>query len=115
MGGRPVLGELRVQEIRRGDGRRAFTILHPDGRVHHSADRFLRTCASGTDRTYAYLLVDHLRWLEAEGLHTSSVTITDLKRYMGAVGAEYAGPFGRPWRTGKSVLGSPLWRPPQRV
>jgi hypothetical protein len=25
---------------------------------------FLRRCEDGTDRTYAYLLVDHLRWLE---------------------------------------------------
>ncbi|MFJ9368460.1 tyrosine-type recombinase/integrase [Nocardia sp. NPDC101769] len=92
-----------MQEIRRGDGRTAFTILHPDGRVHDMADRFLRMLAGGTIRTYAYLLVDHLRWLEAECLRADTVTMQDLMRYMGAVGAEYAGPFGRPWRTGKSV------------
>jgi hypothetical protein len=45
-------------------------------------------------------LVDHLRWLEFEGLRSESVTPRDLKRYMGAVGAEYAEPFGRPWREG---------------
>lgn len=101
MGGRPVLEGIRVQEIRRGDGRLEFTILLPDGRVDHLADRFLRTCAGGTDRTYAHLLVDHLRWLEFECLRSDSVTIHDLQRYMGVVGAEYAGPFGRPWRTGK--------------
>jgi hypothetical protein len=61
-------------------------------------DRFLRQRAGGTDRTYAYLLVDHLRWLEFEGLSPTMVTFPDLQRYMAAVGAEYAGPFGRPWR-----------------
>jgi len=61
-------------------------------------DRFLRQHAGGTDRTYAYLLVDHLRWLEFEGLSPATVTFPDLQRYMAAVGAEYAGPFGRPWR-----------------
>lgn len=37
----------------------------PDGAVHGEADRFLQKHdGSGTQRTYAYLLVDHLRWLE---------------------------------------------------
>ena len=53
-----------VQKIVRGDGRRAYTIVLPDGDVCGMADRFLRRCKGGMDRTYAYLLVDHLRWLE---------------------------------------------------
>jgi len=101
MASRLVIGDIRVQELVRGDGRHQFTIMRSDGTVHGLADRFLRTCAGGTDRTYAYLLVDHLRWLEFESLSLQSVTIDDLQRYMGAVGAEYAGPYGRPWRTGK--------------
>lgn len=66
--GRIVVGDFRVQEVVRGDGRRAYTIVLPGGELHRTADGFLRTCGGGTDRTYGYLLVDHLRWLEFEGL-----------------------------------------------
>lgn len=69
------------------------------------ADPFLRTCGGGTDRTYAYLLVDHLRWLDFEGLLSGTVTLGDLQRYMGLVGAEFIGPLGRPWRSGKRPYG----------
>jgi integrase len=100
LAGRLVFG-LRVQEIARGDGRRSYTILDDDGAVHLVADGFLRRCAGGTDRTYAYLLVDHLRWLQFEALTTETVQLRDLQRYMGAIGAEYPGPLGCPWRTGK--------------
>jgi integrase len=103
--GRLVVGDIRVQEVVRGDGRRAYTLLLPGGEVHWMADGFLRTREGGTDRTYAYLLVDHLRWLEFEGLSPETVTLRDLQRYMAAVGAEYAGPFGRPWREGKRAYG----------
>ena len=58
---------------------------------------------TGTQRRY--LLVDHLRWLERERLPLSSVTLGDLQRYMGAVGAKVAGPFGQPWREGKRTYG----------
>jgi len=41
----------------------------PEGTVHREADRFLRLHdSSGTQRTYAYYLVDYLRWLERECL-----------------------------------------------
>ncbi len=82
-------------------GRVAYAILHPTARCHRLGDGFLRTCNGGTDRAYAYLLVDHLRWLEFESLSPGAVTMRDLSRYMAAVGAEYAGPYGRPWRAGK--------------
>jgi len=59
----------------------------------------------GTERTYAYLLVDHLRWLERECLALETVSLRDLQRYMGAVGAKVAGPFGGPWREGKRPYG----------
>jgi integrase len=103
--GRLVLGDVRVQEVIRGDGRRAYTIVLPAGEVHRVADGFLRTREGGTDRTYAYLLVDHLRWLEFEGLSSETVGLRDLQRYMAAIGAEYAGPVGRPWRQGKRPYG----------
>jgi integrase len=96
--GRPVVGKIRVQEISRSDGRRNYTIVLPGGELDCLPDLFLRQRAGGTDRTYAYLLVDHLRWLEFEGLSPATATFVDLQRYMAAVGAEYPGPFGRPWR-----------------
>jgi hypothetical protein len=86
---RLVIGDYRVQEVQHRDGTIAFTIVGPDGRVHPEAERFLaRYAGAGTDRTYAYLLVDHLRWLECEGLTLGSVSVRDLQRYMGAVGAK---------------------------
>ncbi|GAT69510.1 integrase [Planomonospora sphaerica] len=60
---------------------------------------------SNTQRTYAYSLVDHLRWLEREALEFGAVTLMDLERYMGAVGAEIRMPFGEPWRAGKRPYG----------
>lgn len=77
------------------------TIVWPEGAGYREAERFLLTRAPGTERTYAYLLVDHLRWLERECLSLDGVRLVDLERYMGAVGAKVAGPFGLPWREGK--------------
>src|SRR5690242_8747485 len=105
MSQRLVIGDLRVQVLERGDGTRAYTVVWPEGAVHLEADRFLWTREPGTDRTYAYLLVDHLRWLERECLPLGAVTLSDLQRYMGAVGAKTSGPFGQPWREDKRPYG----------
>lgn len=102
-----LLGQLRVQTVKHRDGRRSYTILRPCGSVHAAADRYLATYAgSGSDRPYAYLLVDHLRWLESEKLTPESVEFSDLERYMGAVGAKVAMPLGNPWRTGQRPYGN---------
>jgi len=101
-----VVGDLRVQQIERKDGRRSWTIVWSEGTVHTEADRFLRLHdGSGTQRTYAYLLVDHLRWLERECLAFAVVQLRDLERYMGIVGAEVRMPLGEPWRVGKRPYG----------
>ncbi len=101
-----VIGQLRVQKLTRRDGLRSWTIVWPEGRVHGEADRFLRRHdGSGTQRTYAYLLVDHLRWLDRECLGVEAVTLRDLERYIGIVGAEVAMPLGEPWRVGKRPYG----------
>ena len=108
MARRVVIGQLRVQQLTRGNGRRSWTIVWPEGTEHPEADRFLRRHeGSGTQRTYAYLLVDHLRWLERECLEFGAVTLRDLERYMGIVGAEVAMPLGEPWRVGKRPYGRP--------
>jgi len=74
--------------------------------VHEAADRFLESYeGSGTQRTYAYLLLDHLRWLEREALTPQTVSLQDLKRYMAALGAAWRGPYGQPWRAGRRPFG----------
>jgi integrase len=106
MSRRVVVGDLRVQRIDRRDGRRSWTIVWPEGTVHEEADRFLRVHdGSGTQKTYAYYLVDHLRWLERECLSSGKVQLRDLERYMGVVGADVRMPFGEPWRAGRQPYG----------
>lgn len=102
---RLILGDLRVQEVVRESGRVAYTIVDPDGRIVPTADGFLRGHDAGTARTYAFMLVDHLRWLPTEALTTATASINDLQRYMGLIGAEYRGPRGAPWRVGKHPFG----------
>lgn len=99
-----VIGKARVQEVVRGDGRRTYTVVGPDGVVDPITDAYLRNCEPGTARTYAYMLVDHLRWLPTEGLSLATATLRDLQRYMGLVGAEFRGPRGAPWRVNKGPL-----------
>lgn len=96
---RTVVDDLRVQTLHRSGGWRSFTIVWPDGTVHVQADRFLqRFDGSDTQRTYAYHLVDHLRWCVREGLDLQTITVADLRRYMGALGAKVPGPHGEAWR-----------------
>jgi len=103
----PVIGEVRVQEVVRSGGRRTYTVVGADGSVLSMPDGFLRTCEPGTSRTYAYQLADHLRWLAFEALSAATVTVKDLRRYMAALGAEVAGPYGRPWRVDRLVMAAP--------
>ena len=103
---RVVVGDLRVQRLDRRNGLRSWTIVWPEGTVHEEADRFLRAHdGSGTQKTYAYYLVDHLRWLERECLSFEDVRLRDLERYMGVVGADVHMPLGEPWRHGKRPYG----------
>ncbi len=101
-----VVGDLRVQQIERKGGWRSWAIVWPEGSLHAEADGFLRKYeGSGTQRTYAYYLVDHLRWLERECLTFAVVQLRGLERYMGIVGAEVRMPLGEPWRVGKRPYG----------
>lgn len=88
-----------MQRLTGPDGSVSYTILLSDGSVHEGADAFLRQYeGSGTQRTYAYFLVDHLRWCARERLAADRATLRDLLRYMGAVGAQIPMPWGQPWR-----------------
>ncbi len=102
----PVIGDLRVQAVKRKGRATAYTIVWPDGLLHREADEFLRCHeGSGTQRTYAYVLVDHLRWMRREGLRLGDVSLRDLERYMGLLGAEVQMPLGEPWRVGERPYG----------
>ena len=84
--------------------------------MHEAAGRFLEGYeGSGTQRTCAYLLLDHLRWLEREMLTPQIVSLQDLKRYMAALGAAWRGPYGQPWRAGRARSGQAPCRRPRRA
>lgn len=88
-----------MQRVSHRDGRRSWVVLDmATGSVHSRAERFLAPLGEGTQRTYAYHLVDHLRWLAATGHVEDTVSIDDLRRYMALCGTEHAGPLGVPWR-----------------
>src|SRR5450756_1458728 len=106
MARRVVVGDLRVQRLDRRNGLRSWTIVWPEGTVHEEADRFLRVHdGSGTQKTYAYYLAEHLRWLHRERLAFGDVRLRDLERYMGVAGADVRMPLGEPWREGKRPYG----------
>ena len=91
-------GGLRVQAVDHPGGQRSFVIVDLEaGVVHRRAERFLAGFGEGTQRTYAFHLADHLRWLTAAGRYEDSVGIGDLRRYLGLCGMGHAGPFGVPW------------------
>src|SRR5206468_3056022 len=95
-----------VQAVKQKGRATAYTIVWPDGLLHREADEFLRCYdGTGTQRTYAYVLVDHLRWTRRERLMLADVSLRDLERYMGLLGAEVRMPLGEPWRVGKRPFG----------
>ncbi|MCU4183848.1 hypothetical protein K6U06_05710 [Acidiferrimicrobium sp. IK] len=93
-----------MQVVNHGDGWRSYLVLDGvTGSVHRRADKFLAPYGEGTQRTYAYHLVDHLRWLAVNGYREDVVGVDDLRRYMALCGTEQAGPWGSPWGTGPSA------------
>lgn len=58
----------RVREASDDEGVVGYTLLQPDGRRHVSSDRYLARFGAGTARAYAYALLKHFRWLDAQGL-----------------------------------------------
>jgi integrase len=91
--------DIRVQLVNHRGGQRSYVVLDvASGSVHNRADKFLSSFREGTQRTYAYHLVDHLRWLAVNGYCEHSITIQDLLRYLALCGAEHYGPLGILWR-----------------
>ena len=91
--------DLRVQLVKHRDGRRSYVVLDIfSGSVHPRADKFLSSFGEGTQRTYAYHLVDYLRWLAANGYREDSVYRPELLGYLALCGNQHYGPLGTPWR-----------------
>lgn len=87
-----------VQAANHRDHSQSFAIFEVStAKIHARSDRWLRSFSEGTQRTYAYHLVDHLRWLKAVNASEEAVGLDDLRRYMALCGAEHAGPLGSPW------------------
>lgn len=90
--------EYFVQAANHKDHSQSFSIFEVStAKIHVRSDRWLRTFSEGTQRTYAYHLVDHLRWLKTVNASEETVRLDDLRRYMALCGAEHAGPLGSPW------------------
>lgn len=90
--------EYFVQAANHKDHSQSFSIFDAGtAKIHARSDRWLKTFSEGTQRTYAYHLVDHLRWLKAVNTSEETVSVGDLRRYMALCGAEHAGPLGSPW------------------
>lgn len=90
--------EYFVQAANHKNHAQSFSIFDANtAKIHVRSDRWLRTFSEGTQRTYAYHLVDHLRWLKTVNASEETVSIGDLRRYMALCGAEHAGPLGSPW------------------
>ena len=86
-----------VLPIDHASGDQSHVILDgEDGPLHRRADLWLRQFRTGTQRTYAYHLVDHLRWLAGRDRSEEAVTLDELRRYMALCGTEHPGPVGTP-------------------
>jgi integrase len=93
--------EYFVQAANHKDHSQSFSIFEVStAKIHARSDRWLRTFSEGTQRTYAYHLVDHLRWLKTVNASEETVSLDDLRRYMALCGVEQAGPLGSPWLDG---------------
>lgn len=58
---------------------------------------FLQRYGEGTSKTYAYLLVDVIRWMSYEKMQEDSLAFGDLERYIAAYAKWYYGGRKPPW------------------
>ena len=107
MARRVVMGDLRVQQIQRSDGRRSWTIVWPEGTEHREADRFLRVHEGSGHPTDLRVSAGRSPALAGTRVPDprAESRLRDLERYMGMLGAEVRMPLGEPWRVGKRPYG----------
>lgn len=89
---------FRVRKVLHSGGRVSYWVFSANGDLHRPSVEVLKQYKQASQQTYAYGLVDHLNWLEANRLTASSVTVDDLRRYMNALTGEGSGVLGVMWR-----------------
>jgi len=91
------MDDIRVQLVNHRGGQCSYLVLDvATGSVHNHADKFLSSFCEGTQRTYAYHLVDHLRWLAVNGYHEDSIRIQDVMRYLALCAPSTTGHWEHP-------------------
>lgn len=96
---------FRVRKVLHTGGRVSYWIFSTGGELHRASVETLRQYKESSQQTYAYNLVDHLNWLDTNGLTVASVTVNDLQRYMKALTGQATGIYGVAWRR-RPPLGS---------
>jgi integrase len=89
---------FKVRKVLHPGGRVSYWVFSASGELHRASVAVLKHYKESSQQTYAYGLVDHLNWLDANRLTVSSVTIDDLRRYMNALTGQGAGVYGVVWR-----------------
>jgi integrase len=89
---------FRVRKVLHRGGRVSYWIFNANGELHRPSVEVLKQYKESSQQTYAYGLVDHLNWLDANRLTISSVRDDDLRRYMNALTGQGAGVYGVVWR-----------------
>jgi integrase len=96
---------FRVRKVLHRGGRVSYWVFSAAGELHRPSVDVLKQYKESSQQTYAFGLVDHLNWLDANRLTLASVRVDDLRRYMNALTGQGAGVYGVVWRD-KPPLGN---------
>lgn len=89
---------FNVRRIVHRGGRVSHWIFTSSGEIHRPSLDVLKQYTESSQQTYAYALLDHLKWLDANQLDESAVTLDDLLKYMKALTGTSEGVYGIAWR-----------------
>ncbi|PEG40412.1 transposase [Mycolicibacterium agri] len=89
---------FRVRRVLHRGGRVSYWVFSATGELHRRSVEVLKQYKESSQQTYAYGLVDHLNWLDANRLTVASVRADHLRLYMNALTGQGAGVYGVAWR-----------------
>lgn len=89
---------FKVRRVVHPGGRVSHWVFDAAGVIHRPALEVLKRFSESTQETYAYCLVDHLRWLATNQLRPSTISVDDLYRYMNGLTGNNSGVYGIAWR-----------------
>lgn len=89
---------FKVRKIVHRGGRVSHWVFTASGEIHRPSLDVLKRYTESSQATYAYALVDHLKWLDVNQLEESAVTLDDLLKYMKALTGSSPGIYGIVWR-----------------